>query len=152
MLQVLYGIQVRTLGWPVHFWKLIAHKLSHHRPCFMAGSIVMLIQTTVITELVFYRRQFATSQNVLVSFRVYISVQYYERAKSIPWETPPHCNTNSSKFHCWHYTCRQVIVLQAFATPKSSHRTATWYIVWFVTPNHTFTVVHCPVASLFTPL
>jgi hypothetical protein len=24
-------------------------------------------------------------------------------------------------------------------------------IVWFITPNHTFPVVHCPVASLFTP-
>jgi hypothetical protein len=50
----------------------------------MAGSIVMLIQTIIITELVFYHRQYATGQNVLVSFRVYISVQYYERAKSIP--------------------------------------------------------------------
>jgi hypothetical protein len=50
----------------------------------MAGSIVMLIQAIVITELVFYRRHYATGQNVLVSFCVYISLQYYERAKSIP--------------------------------------------------------------------
>jgi hypothetical protein len=44
----------------------------------MAGSIVMLIQT------IFYHRQYATGQNALVSFHVYISVQYYEKAKSIP--------------------------------------------------------------------
>jgi hypothetical protein len=44
----------------------------------------MLIQAIVITELVFYRRQYATGQNIFVSFRVYISVQYYERPKSIP--------------------------------------------------------------------
>jgi hypothetical protein len=50
----------------------------------MAWSLVMLIQTTVITELVFYHRQYAMGQNVLVSFRVYIFMQYYERAKSIP--------------------------------------------------------------------
>jgi hypothetical protein len=35
-------------------------------------------------------------------------MQYYERAKSIPWKTPPHCNATSSKFNCWQYTCRQV--------------------------------------------
>jgi hypothetical protein len=40
--------------------------------------------TIIITELVFYSRQHATGQNVLVSFRFYISVQYYKRAKSIP--------------------------------------------------------------------
>jgi hypothetical protein len=50
----------------------------------MAGSTGMLIQTIVITELVFYRRQYAMGQSVLVPFRVYISVQYYERAKPIP--------------------------------------------------------------------
>jgi hypothetical protein len=49
----------------------------------MAGSIAMLIQTIVITELVFYSRQYTTGQNALVFFRVYISVQYYERAKSM---------------------------------------------------------------------
>jgi hypothetical protein len=76
-----------------------------HRPWFMAGSIVMLIQTIVITELVFYHRQYATGQNALVFFCIYISVQYYERAKFIPWKTPPHCNATSSKFHCWDYTC-----------------------------------------------
>jgi hypothetical protein len=48
----------------------------------MAGSIVMLMQAIVITELVFYSRQYAMGQNVLVSFCVYISMQYYERAKS----------------------------------------------------------------------
>jgi hypothetical protein len=48
-----------------------------------AGSTVMLIQT-IITEPVFYRRQYAMGQNVLVPFRIYISMQYYERAKSIP--------------------------------------------------------------------
>jgi hypothetical protein len=45
----------------------------------MARSKVMLIQTIIVTELVFYRREKATAQNVLVSFHVYISVQYYER-------------------------------------------------------------------------
>jgi hypothetical protein len=50
----------------------------------MEGSIVMLIQTVVITKLVFYRRHYATGQNVLVPFHVYIFMQYYERAKSIP--------------------------------------------------------------------
>jgi hypothetical protein len=50
----------------------------------MAGRIVMLIQTIVISELFFYRREYATGQNIVVSFRVYISVQYYERAKFIP--------------------------------------------------------------------
>jgi hypothetical protein len=79
-----YGIQVRTLGWPVHFWKVIVHKPFSHRPCFMTGSTVMVMQTIVINELVFYRRQYAMGQNVLVFFRVSISVQYYERAKSIP--------------------------------------------------------------------
>jgi hypothetical protein len=49
----------------------------------MAGSTVTLMQTTVITELVFYHRQYATGQNVLLSFCVKISTQYYERAKSI---------------------------------------------------------------------
>jgi hypothetical protein len=43
----------------------------------------MLIETILITELVFYRRQYAMGQNVLVSFRVYISVQ----AKSISLKT-----------------------------------------------------------------
>jgi hypothetical protein len=36
----------------------------------MAGSTVMLIQTIVITELVFYCRQYAMGQNVLVPFRI----------------------------------------------------------------------------------
>jgi hypothetical protein len=44
----------------------------------------MLIKTFVIIELVFYGRQYATAQNVFLSFQVYISMQYYERAKSIP--------------------------------------------------------------------
>jgi hypothetical protein len=81
---VFYGIQVRPLGWSVNFSNIIFHKPFPHRPRFMAGSIVMLIQTTVIIELVFYRRQYAMGQNVLVSFHIYISMQYYERAKSIP--------------------------------------------------------------------
>jgi hypothetical protein len=50
----------------------------------MAGSNVMLIQTIVITELLFYHRQYAMGQSVLVSFCMYISMEYYERAKSIP--------------------------------------------------------------------
>jgi hypothetical protein len=33
-------------------------------------SIIMVIQTIVVTELVFCRRQYVTGQNVLVSFRV----------------------------------------------------------------------------------
>jgi hypothetical protein len=77
----------------------------------LAGNIVMLvmlIQTTVIIELVFYHRQYVTGQSALVSFCVYISVQYYERPKSIPWKAPPHSNTTSYKFHYWHYTCWQV--------------------------------------------
>jgi hypothetical protein len=49
----------------------------------MAGSTVMLIEKIVITEQVFYHREYATGQNVLVSFRVYISMQYYQRAKFI---------------------------------------------------------------------
>jgi hypothetical protein len=40
--------------------------------------------TDVITEMAFHRRQYAMAQNVLVSSCIYISVQYYERAKSIP--------------------------------------------------------------------
>jgi hypothetical protein len=36
----------------------------------MAGSIVMLTQTVVNTELVFYRRQYAKGKNVLISFSV----------------------------------------------------------------------------------
>jgi hypothetical protein len=71
-------------GWPVRFWNLIVKKPFPRRPCFMAGITIMLIKTIVITELVFYRRQYATGQNVLASFRVYISTQYYETAKSIP--------------------------------------------------------------------
>jgi hypothetical protein len=63
---------------------LIVHKPFPHRPCFLAGRNVMLIQTVVITQLVFYRRQYATGKNVLVLFHVYISMQYYVRAKSIP--------------------------------------------------------------------
>jgi hypothetical protein len=81
---VFYGIQVRTLGWAVRFWNLIVHKPFPYRPCFLAGRIVMLIQAVIITELVFYRRQYAMGQNVLVPFHVYISMQYYERVKSIP--------------------------------------------------------------------
>jgi hypothetical protein len=50
----------------------------------MARGTVMPIETIIITELVSYRREYATAQIVLVSFRVLISVQYYERAKSIP--------------------------------------------------------------------
>jgi hypothetical protein len=65
-----YGIQVRTLGWGVHFWNLIVHKPFPHRSCFMAGSTLMLIQTVVITELVFYSRQHAMGQNVLASLCV----------------------------------------------------------------------------------
>jgi hypothetical protein len=49
----------------------------------MAGSIVMLVQTVVITELFFYCRQYATGQNALVSFCVQIFMWYYERAKFI---------------------------------------------------------------------
>jgi hypothetical protein len=48
------------------------------------GAFVMLIQTVGITELVFCRRQYAMGKNALVSFRVYVFMQYYERAKSIP--------------------------------------------------------------------
>jgi hypothetical protein len=47
------------------FWQNI-----HHRPYFTAGSIVMLTQTIVNTKLVFYHRQYATCQNVLLSFCV----------------------------------------------------------------------------------
>jgi hypothetical protein len=66
---------------------------------YVMGS-VMLLQTIIITELVFYCRQYTTDQNVLASFCIYISMQYYERPKSIPRKTPQHCNANSSKFHC----------------------------------------------------
>jgi hypothetical protein len=58
----------------------------------------MLVQIIVITELAFYRRQYAGGKNVLVSFRVYISIQYYERAKSIRWKTPPHSNATPPRF------------------------------------------------------
>jgi hypothetical protein len=44
----------------------------------------MLIQTDIFTELVFYQREYTMGQNVLVPFRVYICMEYYERAKSIP--------------------------------------------------------------------
>jgi hypothetical protein len=37
---------------------------------FMAGSFFMLIQTVVITELVFYHRLYAMGQNIVVSFCV----------------------------------------------------------------------------------
>jgi hypothetical protein len=47
-----YRIQVKTLGWPVHFWNIIVHKPFPHIPWFMAGSIVILIQTIVNTGLV----------------------------------------------------------------------------------------------------
>jgi hypothetical protein len=73
-----------------------------------------------------------------------ISVQYYERAKPIPWKTPPHCNATSSKFHCWHYTCWQVSVRQAFATPKSSHMIAAWYSMIHHPKSH---VSRCPLSS-----
>jgi hypothetical protein len=66
------------------FWNLNVHQPFPYRPCFMAARIVMLIQATVITKLVFYCRQYATGQNVLVLFHVHISMQYYKRAKSIP--------------------------------------------------------------------
>jgi hypothetical protein len=71
-------------GLAVNFWNLSVHKPFPHRPCFMAGSTITLIQTIVITELVSYSRQYPTGQNVLVSFCIQISMQYYERAKSIP--------------------------------------------------------------------
>jgi hypothetical protein len=40
--------------------------------------------TIIVTVLLFYHRQYAIGQNVLASFHIYISLQYYERAKSIP--------------------------------------------------------------------
>jgi hypothetical protein len=147
---VFYGIQVRTLGWPVCFWNHIVHKPYPHGPWFRAGSTLMLIQTIVITELVFYCRQYATGQNVLVSFCVYISVQYYKRAKSIPWKRHPHWNA-TSKFHNWHYTCWQVSFCRHSPHPNPPIRLPHG-ISWFITPNHTFPVVHCPVVSLLTPL
>jgi hypothetical protein len=52
------------------FLEPIIHKPFPHSPCFMAGSTVMLIQTIVITELIFYRRQYAVGQHILVSFSV----------------------------------------------------------------------------------
>jgi hypothetical protein len=78
-------------------------------------------------------------------------MQYYERAKSIPWKTPPHYNATSSKFHCWHYTCWQVLFSRHSPHPNPPIRPPHG-IAWFITPNHTFPVVHCPEASLFTPL
>jgi hypothetical protein len=42
------------------------------------------VDTVIITELVFYHRQYTTGQNAHVSFHVYISMQYYKRAKSFP--------------------------------------------------------------------
>jgi hypothetical protein len=47
------------------FLEPIVHKPVPYRFCFMTGSIVMLIQTTVITKLVFYIRQHAMGQNIL---------------------------------------------------------------------------------------
>jgi hypothetical protein len=48
---------VQDSGCAVHFWNLTVHKSFPHRPCFMAGSTVMLIKTIIITVLVFYSRQ-----------------------------------------------------------------------------------------------
>jgi hypothetical protein len=77
-------------------------------------------------------------------------MQYYERAKSIPWKSPPYCNATSSKFHYWHYTCWWVSFSRHLPHPNPPIRLPHG-IVWFVTTNHIFPVVHCPVASLFTP-
>jgi hypothetical protein len=43
------------------------------------------------------------------------------------------------------------IVLQAFATPKPTHRTATWYSVTHHPKTHVSRYT-LPVASLFAPL
>jgi hypothetical protein len=115
------------------------------------GALSLWYMTVVITELVFYHRQYATGQNVLVSFRVYISMQYYERAKYIPRKTPSPCNAAASKFHSWHYICWHVSFSRHSPHPNLPIGPPHG-IVWFITPNHTFPVVHCPVASLFTPL
>jgi hypothetical protein len=66
-------------------------------------------------------------------------------------KTPPHCNATSSKFHSWHYTCRQVSFSRHSPHPNPPIR-LPYGIVWLITPNHTFPIVHCPVASLFTQL
>jgi hypothetical protein len=111
----------------------------------------MLIHTIVITELVFCSRQYAAGQNVLISFHVYISMQYYERAKPISWKTPPHCNAATSNFHSWHYTRWQVSFSRHSPHPNT-HRTATWYSMIHHSKSH---ISNCPLSSgvaLYTTL
>jgi hypothetical protein len=62
------------------------------------GALSCWYRQVIITKLVFYHRQQTTCQNVFVSFCVYISMQYYEMAKSILWKTPPHYNATSPDF------------------------------------------------------
>jgi hypothetical protein len=123
-----FGIQVRTLGWEVHFWKLTVHKPFPYRPCFMAGSIVMPIQT-INTELIFYRRQRRQCmQRVKMSlytsaFRFPSSIKrgprpFHEKHPHTVMSPPPNFTFGMAG-----------IVHQAFAIPKPSHRTATWYSV-----------------------
>jgi hypothetical protein len=69
----------------------------------------MLMQTNVIRELDFYRRQKETDQNVLV---ILLCLDFHAVLR---------------ESHSWHYTGMAGMVLQAFTTPKQSHRTATWY-------------------------
>jgi hypothetical protein len=62
-------------------------------------------------------------------------VQYYEKAKSIPWKTPPHCNATSSKFYSWHYTCWQVSFSMHLSHPNPPIG-PPYGIARFITPNH----------------
>jgi hypothetical protein len=104
---------------------------------FMAGSIVMVIQTTVITILVFYHRQYAAGQNVLVSFFVWILKvpnPFHEKHPHTVMPPPPNFTVGTT--HAGRYRSSGI------------HRTQTLPS----DPNHMFPVVHCPVASLVTPL
>jgi hypothetical protein len=132
------------------FWNVTVHKPFPRRPWFMAGNIVMLIQSSSLH----WSSTVESVQQVKMSL--------YPSAFIFPWSItrgpcpfhekhPPCCNATSSKFYSWHYTCWYVSFSRHLPHP-SLPIGLTHGIAWFITPNHTFPVVRCPVMLLFTPL
>jgi hypothetical protein len=133
-------------GWPAHFWNVTVRKPFSHRPCFMAGSTVMLIQTTVIIELVFtvYSMHWVEMSLYPSAFRFTCSIT---RGPSSFHEKHPHTVMPLLQISLLALHMLAGILLQAFATPKPSHRTAIWYSGIHDPKSH---VSSCPLSSGIT--
>jgi hypothetical protein len=145
-----WGLERSWLRSGVHFWKLIVHKPFPHSPCFMAGSLSFwYIQLSSLN------RSSPIDSMEQVKMSLYSSVFRFPcsitRGPSNSIKSTQHSNSATSKFHCRHYTCWQVLFFRHSPYPNPSIGLPHG-IVRFITPNHTFAVVHCPVALFFTPL